>query len=327
MAFLSIIIPCFNVADYLPYTIQSLCDLNSANDCEFIFINDGSTDGTLEIIQDFAKKDKRAVVINQKNAGVSAARNAAIRIARGKYILPLDGDDQLCPNAVTIIQHHVQGTDLLITPVQIVKPLETTNTKLPFKAGIYTPYSLFKSCKLFPTAPKLVYKVSILHDHDIYFNEDIHSGEVLAFTCAFLKYCRTISVANDYFYRYVMRESSAIHATNYQKDITVLDIIDYITENTDNTIQDLPSFNATLLRMCTSFTYNKYAKEGLLEKPALNVIERVLNYPSFRICLNKLSCAVGYYSRDRLLAIYMRMTGLTGYKFLARLFCLKNKNS
>ena len=97
--FLSIIIPCYNVADYLIGTIDSLRNLKDAEDCEFIFINDGSTDNTLTIIQDFEKQDNRVRVINQKNAGVSAARNAALKIAKGKYFIPLDGDDKLQPSA------------------------------------------------------------------------------------------------------------------------------------------------------------------------------------------------------------------------------------
>ena len=97
MKFLSIIIPCYNVAEQLPATIQSLRNLKESEDCEFIFINDGSTDETLSLIQDFAKNDKRAIIIDQQNSGVSAARNAALTIMKGQYVLPLDGDDSLTP--------------------------------------------------------------------------------------------------------------------------------------------------------------------------------------------------------------------------------------
>ena len=94
MAFsLSIIIPCYNVEEYIPKTLDSLSQLNNAENCEFIFINDGSTDNTLLHIQSFAKNDHRAIVINQSNQGVSAARNAALSIAKKEYILCLDGDD------------------------------------------------------------------------------------------------------------------------------------------------------------------------------------------------------------------------------------------
>ena len=321
--FLSIIIPCYNVADYLIDTIDSLRNLKDAEDCEFIFINDGSTDNTLTVIEDFAKTDNRVQIINQKNAGVSAARNAAIRIANGKYILPLDGDDRLDTQAISIIKNGIENADMLICPVQIVTVDKTIDTTLPFKEGEYTPYMLFKACHFFPTAPKLVYKTSILKTYDIQFNETIHSGEVLTFSLNFLKYGKTIKVSHNSFYQYVMRETSAIHAPNFKKDLTVLDIIDAISLNTDSAITYLPSFWATLFKMCASFTYNKYAKLGLLDDLALKTINSVLTHKSFRKCVKRLAFSLGQYSFDRILAIYIFTTGLWGYKMLARYFLYK----
>ena len=321
--FLSIIIPCYNVADYLIGTIDSLRNLKDAEDCEFIFINDGSTDNTLAIIQDFEKQDKRVRVINQENAGVSAARNAALKIAKGKYFIPLDGDDKLQPSAVSIIRNTINNTDLLITPVQKVQNNNITNLYLPFKDGIYTPAELFKACKMFPAASKLVYRTDLINKYDIRFNEHIHSGEVLTYTCAFLKYCKRIAVSSQYFYQYVMRDSSATHAPNYKKDISVLDIIDYINKNTNPSIINLYAYQATLFRMCTSFTYNKYAKLGLLDDSTLEIINTVLKHRSFSKCVKKLAFSFGQYSLDRILAIYILTTGLWGYKLLARYFLHK----
>ena len=324
--FLSIIIPCYNVADYLTGTIDSLRHLEGAEDCEFIFINDGSTDSTLSIIQDFAKTDNRVLVINQKNAGVSAARNAAIQIARGKYILPLDGDDKLAVQAISIIKNGIENADMLICPVQIVTADNTIDTTLPFPEAEYTPYTLFKACHTFPTAPKLVYKTSILKTYDIKFNENIHSGEVLTFSLNFLKYCKTIKVSHNSFYQYVMRETSAIHAPNFKKDLTVLDIINAISLNTDSTITSLPSFWTTLFKMCASFTYNKYAKLGLKDEQTIDAIKSLLQDNGFKRLLKNLSCSIGHYNRDRLLAFYIQTTGIVGYKLLATICALKNQS-
>lgn len=325
--FLSIIIPCYNVADYLLGTIDSLRNLKDAEDCEFIFINDGSTDNTFKIIKDYAKTDNRVLVINQKNAGVSAARNAAIRIANGKYILPLDGDDRLTLQAISVIKNSILNADMLICPVQIVTADKTIDTSLPFPEAEYTPYTLFKACHTFPTAPKLVYKTSILKTYDIKFNETIHSGEVLTFSLNFLKYCSSIYVSHKSFYQYVMRETSAIHAPNFNKDLTVLEIIDAICQNTDNAIINLPSFWATLFKMCASFTYNKYAKLGLMDGSTLKIINSVLKHKNFKKCIKKLAFSLGQYNFDRLLAIYIFTTGLWGYKLLARYFLSKNKQN
>ena len=323
---LSAIIPCYNLADFLPATIRSLRNLYNAEDCEFIFINDGSTDNTLSIIQDFAKNDKRVIVIDQKNSGVSAARNAAIEIAKGRYILPLDGDDRLRPDAIETIKNDINEADLLLAPSEIITTKKSYIPKHNIREGIYTPYDLYKSITVFPTDPKLVYNTSIIRENNIRFDEDIHSGEVYTFTCHFLKYCNSIIVSNHCFYQYVMREASAIHAPNYIKDLSVLTIIDRIISYSSASICKLPSFNVTLFRMCTSFTYNKYAKLGLTNTEAQNVVSQMLQHPLFKICLKKVACSCGTPVRDKLLALYVLTTRIYGYKLLARLIRIINKS-
>ena len=111
MPFLSIIIPCYNVEDYLPYTLESLSQLNCGEECEYIFVNDGSTDSTLSTINTFAQHHQQAIVIDQSNQGVSAARNAALKIAKGEYVLYLDGDDFVHTDTISIIKKQKGPTD------------------------------------------------------------------------------------------------------------------------------------------------------------------------------------------------------------------------
>jgi len=92
--FFSIIIPVYNVAPYLRECLDSVI-AQTFTDWEAICVDDGSTDGSGAILDEYAAKDKRFRVIHQKNAGVSAARNAALDIASGKWFLFLDGDDVL----------------------------------------------------------------------------------------------------------------------------------------------------------------------------------------------------------------------------------------
>ena len=88
----SIIIPVYNVAPYLRECLDSVL-AQTFTDWEAICIDDGSTDGSGEILDEYAAKDKRFRVIHQKNAGVSAARNSGIDAANGEYVTFLDGDD------------------------------------------------------------------------------------------------------------------------------------------------------------------------------------------------------------------------------------------
>ena len=88
----SVIVPVYNVEKYLSTCLDSLIN-QTLKDIEIICINDGSQDGSLDILKDYAQKDKRIKIINQKNQGVSSARNNGIAAVQGQYLAFLDGDD------------------------------------------------------------------------------------------------------------------------------------------------------------------------------------------------------------------------------------------
>lgn len=90
----SVIIPVYNVEKYLAACLDSVIS-QDIQEIELICVNDGSMDSSQEILNAYAKKDKRIVVINQENKGLSGARNAGVECARGEYIFFLDSDDCL----------------------------------------------------------------------------------------------------------------------------------------------------------------------------------------------------------------------------------------
>ena len=93
----SVIVPVYNVLEYIPSFIDSLVKQNYT-DFEVVFINDGSTDGGEKIIE--KSEDERFVLINQVNKGVSSARNNGMKCANGKYIMFADPDDVLPFDAI-----------------------------------------------------------------------------------------------------------------------------------------------------------------------------------------------------------------------------------
>lgn len=97
---ISVIIPCYNHGAYLEEAILSVEENTDVYDCEIIIIDDGSSDSlTIEVLNSLERKGYH--VIRQRNQGLAAARNNAITIARGKYILPLDSDNKLHKNYLT----------------------------------------------------------------------------------------------------------------------------------------------------------------------------------------------------------------------------------
>lgn len=111
MKILSIIVPVYNVEKYLPQCIESLCQQTYKN-IEIILIDDGSTDNSGKICDEYAEKDKRIVVIHQNNSGVSAARNVALHICKGDYITLVDSDDYVLPEVFEICVDNIEKHNL-----------------------------------------------------------------------------------------------------------------------------------------------------------------------------------------------------------------------
>ncbi len=92
MAKISVIVPVYNVEKYLTECIESICS-QSLEDLEIICVNDGSTDNSLDILNDFAKQDKRIIVINKANSGYGHTINMGLNAATGEYIGIIESDD------------------------------------------------------------------------------------------------------------------------------------------------------------------------------------------------------------------------------------------
>lgn len=95
----SVVVPVYNAEAYLVETLDSIL-ASTYQDIEVVLVNDGSRDGSAAICERYARKDSRVVYIEQSNVGVVAARNHAIREAKGVYILPVDSDDCIDPTYI-----------------------------------------------------------------------------------------------------------------------------------------------------------------------------------------------------------------------------------
>jgi glycosyltransferase involved in cell wall biosynthesis len=163
MPLISIIIPCFNQAHFLPDCLNSILSQN-LNDWEAIVVNDGSTDKTKEVAEDFAKRDARIQLINQSNGGLSNARNTGIEKAKGKYYQFVDSDDYLLEGCLQMVAQKIKeinNPDYLIqtgnTMVDLNKKVLWTKSlpegisplwEIVKKGGIGPPLSLFVSKEL-----------------------------------------------------------------------------------------------------------------------------------------------------------------------------------
>ncbi len=98
----SVIVPVYNVKDYLSDCLESVIKQTFKN-LEIIVVDDGSTDGSDRICDDYKKKDSRIKVIHQENRGLSAARNEGVKASSGDYVVFLDSDDYMHPDCINVL--------------------------------------------------------------------------------------------------------------------------------------------------------------------------------------------------------------------------------
>lgn len=103
----SIIVPVYNIRQYLSHCVQSLL-AQTCQEIEILLVDDGSTDGSGKLCDSLAASDRRIISIHKENGGLSDARNAGLDRARGQWILFVDGDDYLAPDAVELVLKQAQ---------------------------------------------------------------------------------------------------------------------------------------------------------------------------------------------------------------------------
>ena len=108
---ISIIVPVFNVQEFLPQCLDSLYSQSFGDNMEVLLVNDGSTDNSLAICKQYAESNINTIIIDKENGGLSDARNIGTQAATGEYIYYLDGDDWLVPEAIETLYEYAIKND------------------------------------------------------------------------------------------------------------------------------------------------------------------------------------------------------------------------
>ncbi len=109
----SIIVPIFNAERYIGNCLDSILSQNYKN-IEVLLINDGSTDNSKKIIEDYKNRDSRINIINQENLGAPEARNKGIKLSKGKYLMFFDSDDILNEDSIELLVNSISKNDASI---------------------------------------------------------------------------------------------------------------------------------------------------------------------------------------------------------------------
>lgn len=219
----SIIIPVYNVEAYLRDCLDSVLAQTCA-DWEAVCVNDGSTDQSLSVLKEYAEKDKRIRIVDQANGGLSAARNAGIKVAKGEYIFLLDSDDWIVPDALERLNNHIDGQDLLCFSGQ--KYMEADKTyrepdKLQpatYASGMdyYNANALLSRDFPFVCTVLRLYRRVFLEQNNLRFTEGIYHEDNM-FTPIVCYYAQKVTVIPDSLYIYRIRPQSIMTTINTRR--------------------------------------------------------------------------------------------------------------
>lgn len=202
----SVIIPVYNSQDTVYRCLVSIAAQTFSN-FEAIIIDDGSTDQSPTICDDFAITDDRFKVVHTKNAGVSSARNIGIDLAQGDWICFVDSDDYVEATYLENLMVNTKRVDLVIAGLKRVSKKNTVFVRFPDRiVGVEDRQFYLQEYPLSDSGYPFskLFKRQILIEHNIRFNNQIHMFEDVLFLFSYLLFCKKIQFCSQNSYNYMI---------------------------------------------------------------------------------------------------------------------------
>jgi len=223
----SIIIPVYNAEKYLDKCLNSILN-QTYKDIEVIVVNDGSTDNSGKLCEEYRKKDGRIKVVHQKNSGTSIARNAGIKLSKGKYMEFVDSDDYIEPDMVEkLVEAMTKNVQLVICGYKSICENKNKISSKEYtcaKKGKYENHDfmnnfgeIFQDNFINSPGNKL-YVSYLLKRFELRFIEKLNMGEDLLFNIEYLKVCKDINIISDAPYNYLETNQDSL-TTIYKDDL------------------------------------------------------------------------------------------------------------
>lgn len=242
---ISVIIPVYNTEKYLEKCIQSVLDQTYTN-LEIICVDDGSTDGSGAILDEFAEKDKRIKVIHKVNGGLVSARKAGVVLATGEYTSYVDSDDWIDSDIYEKLVKAIQEEhpDIVLFGSKKEYPNRTEVRKETFAAGMYYREQFeelvsahIQNCEYFYTPIVVQYLVSklfkteLIREEQLKVYDEISLGEdCLSYACILKS--KKVLVMDIQPYHYRVRQDSIVHNKNsYDKCLCLIQYLNLIMGN------------------------------------------------------------------------------------------------
>lgn len=327
---ISVIVPIYNVEKYLANCLESLL-AQTHTELEVILVNDGSKDQSLEICKTYAEKDKRIVVIDKMNEGVSITRNTGLEAATGEYVAFIDPDDWVEPEAYASMLNQIKKWE---SPVCLCNFYKDTKRRSQPKCFEFTsevlegdevreqlinnmigmPNLLPKYVYVMGSVWRGLYSRSFLNNNALRFVPRLTIMEDLVFMVQTLLKCDKVAIDQGIWYHYVQHAASTLHTYNgqlWEDQLVVYELLEqslkeaHIEGDMRNRL-DL-RYIGMVLTAIKNETYIKkggdfkdtiaHIKEIFTDETLKNVLERVKP-----IQVDKVSEKNGSHGKERLLS-------------------------
>lgn len=304
---LSIIVPMYNVELYIEKCLLSCISQDiPTSDYEIIVINDGSPDGSLAIAERIASLYDNITIVSQENAGLSAARNTGLSLAKGKYVWFVDSDDSIQENCLKYIVQECYNKDLDLLALCAASVAEN-NLIRRFSYSekfVCKGVELMINNKIQHCAPFTIYRRQFLVDNNIKFYEGIYH-EDSEWSPRVYYHAKKVGFTNEILYFVTINPNSITRTANPKKGFDCI----MVAESLDN------FYNTTAKGECSIFFHNYISL--MLNNGLSNFLTKVENATSFsekefRIVLYK----------KRHLFMNLRNSSILKYKIEGYLFSL-----
>lgn len=233
---ISIIVPVYNSEKYIHECLDSIIN-QSFRDFECIIVNDGSSDGTRSIVEEYRSRDPRIRMISQKNEGPSSARNKGLKKAQGEHIIFLDSDDFFEESLLSDLYKKAElAADIVACNVNKYDTSKDVYIKNILSFGEYS-----NRCGISSTTdpkkilnlisglvPNKLYKKSLLLDNGIKFNENLHRYEDVIFAARAAVAAQNICIVDKPLINYRIGIKTSLTSNSSKYPLAAFEAIEYM---------------------------------------------------------------------------------------------------
>lgn len=231
------VVPVYNIKNYLPALLDSLLEQTNSFD-QIILVDDGSSDGSELICDEYAMKSNTISVLHQQNQGVSAARNNGLNLCYADYVCFIDGDDLIHEQYVemllaAMVKNDVElaicGYTRNISELGLVNSIDCVRqSSFIYHDGLdkNSPDGYFDGYLW-----NKVFSVKIIRNNNLRFLENCKIWEDMLFFVEYLKYVNSVVFVGKSLYWYRMRESSAVYSIDYNRMANKVQVMKRIVES------------------------------------------------------------------------------------------------